>query len=281
MKNDHKDIGAKFKAIRKQRGLTIQQLSEIAGSNASISDFENGKSSLSMEVLLSLTAEMCVNFDELVIQRERYEKLISLESNIQDELLYGTEQSFKDCISEIDNTYHTTQNRLYWILAASCKVLGMEQYGWSLSESFMNKIRDYFFSIEIWTVFDIAQFGLLVEIFNNKSLFLLSRELIDCIQTPPRNGFDRVLIDTILETISVLLKRREKKYSDILINLIETCDMPLYFMYQISRTKFLRCVWKYYFYDSIHSLDEANAILLSVETLISKAVADSWATDFL
>ncbi|WP_422803210.1 helix-turn-helix domain-containing protein [Streptococcus sp. FT1-106] len=39
--------GQKFRLIRKQRHLTIKQLAEVASSVASISDFENGKTSLS------------------------------------------------------------------------------------------------------------------------------------------------------------------------------------------------------------------------------------------
>lgn len=38
----------KFKAIRKQRKLSLKVLGEIAGSAISISDFENGHTILSM-----------------------------------------------------------------------------------------------------------------------------------------------------------------------------------------------------------------------------------------
>lgn len=41
----------KFKAIRKQRKLSLKALGEIAGSATSISDFENGHTTLSNDVL--------------------------------------------------------------------------------------------------------------------------------------------------------------------------------------------------------------------------------------
>ena len=37
------ELGQKFKQIRKQRKYTIRRLSQVAGSVASISDFENDK----------------------------------------------------------------------------------------------------------------------------------------------------------------------------------------------------------------------------------------------
>lgn len=40
------ELGQKFKQIRKQRKYTIQRLAQVAGSVASISDFENNKTSL-------------------------------------------------------------------------------------------------------------------------------------------------------------------------------------------------------------------------------------------
>ena len=46
--------GQKFKQIRKQRKYTIQRLAQVAGSVASLSDFENNKTSLSNDTLFKL-----------------------------------------------------------------------------------------------------------------------------------------------------------------------------------------------------------------------------------
>lgn len=48
------ELGQKFKQIRKQRKYTIQRLAQVAGSVASISDFENNKTSLSNDILFKL-----------------------------------------------------------------------------------------------------------------------------------------------------------------------------------------------------------------------------------
>ena len=47
------DIREKFKLIRKQRKISLRELGNIAGSASSISDFENGKTNLSNDILFN------------------------------------------------------------------------------------------------------------------------------------------------------------------------------------------------------------------------------------
>ena len=48
------ELGQKFKQIRKQRKYTIQRLAQVAGSVASISDFEITKHHSQMIILFKL-----------------------------------------------------------------------------------------------------------------------------------------------------------------------------------------------------------------------------------
>lgn len=56
--------GQKFKQIRKQRKYTIQRLAQVAGSVASLSDFENNKTSLSNDTLFKLLKHLKVEYNE-------------------------------------------------------------------------------------------------------------------------------------------------------------------------------------------------------------------------
>ena len=58
--NPYMNIQEKFKAIRKQRKLSLRDLANVAGSTSSISDFEKGKTNLSNDVLLQLLGFMVV-----------------------------------------------------------------------------------------------------------------------------------------------------------------------------------------------------------------------------
>lgn len=68
------NIREKFKAIRKQRRLSLKTLGKIAGSTTSISDFENGKTNLSNDVLLQLLGFMIVEINELFEWEDFHEK---------------------------------------------------------------------------------------------------------------------------------------------------------------------------------------------------------------
>ena len=71
--------GQKFKQIRKQRKYTIQRLAQVAGSVASLSDFENNKTSLSNDTLFKLLKHLKVEYNEFFGQEylvdETYIKL--------------------------------------------------------------------------------------------------------------------------------------------------------------------------------------------------------------
>jgi len=73
------ELGQKFKQIRKQRKYTIQRLAQVAGSVASISDFENNKTSLSNDILFKLLKHLKVEYNEFFGQEylvdETYIKL--------------------------------------------------------------------------------------------------------------------------------------------------------------------------------------------------------------
>ena len=73
------ELGQKFKQIRKQRKYTIQRLAQVAGSVASLSDFENNKTSLSNDTLFKLLKHLKVEYNEFFGQEylvdETYIKL--------------------------------------------------------------------------------------------------------------------------------------------------------------------------------------------------------------
>lgn len=64
------EINETFKRIRKQRKLSLTKLSEVASSPAAISDFENGKTSLSVSTLVQLLGEMQVELTEFLLWKK-------------------------------------------------------------------------------------------------------------------------------------------------------------------------------------------------------------------
>ena len=78
----------KFKAIRKQRKLSLKTLGKIAGSATSISDFENGHTNLSKDVLFKLLGFMIVEINEFFEWKD-----------FQDDDFYKIIQQIEDALS--------------------------------------------------------------------------------------------------------------------------------------------------------------------------------------
>lgn len=67
MSRESEQIGARLRAIRQSRGLTLEDLASQAGmSTSTLSRLESGKRQASMELLLPLTRRLAIRLDDLV-----------------------------------------------------------------------------------------------------------------------------------------------------------------------------------------------------------------------
>lgn len=67
MKIDYQEIGKRIRAIRKQKGLSQEQLAEMVDVGTShVSHIENGHTKMSVQVLIKLSNALSVSTDELL-----------------------------------------------------------------------------------------------------------------------------------------------------------------------------------------------------------------------
>ena len=112
------NINEKFKAIRKQRKLSLRDLGHIAGSASSISDFEKGKTNLSNDVLLKLLAFMIVESNEMFEwsdfrDAEFLELTVQLEQALQDKDIATLIQKHGRLFKSFLSPKNTTSTTLY------------------------------------------------------------------------------------------------------------------------------------------------------------------------
>jgi len=70
MKNSLKHIGRNIRAARKNKGLTIDTLSELVGISTSfLGTLERGESSLSVETLISVCRVLGVSADSIILDQ--------------------------------------------------------------------------------------------------------------------------------------------------------------------------------------------------------------------
>ena len=202
--------GQKFKQIRKQRKYTIQRLAQVAGSVASLSDFENNKTSLSNDTLFKLEAL------EQVAEKFR----ILGETNYSDYLIS---------------------------LCIDCQVSKLQNR--SVNQDIATELQNYFFSIDIWTLLDINLLNMVKDIFTEDALKIYIKEFLSILNKNPRNNLDRITLEVISRCIFQIILYGNQEDSDYYINELKTIQLPDYFMLQKLYLKELEAAYLYKFID--------------------------------
>ena len=242
------ELGQKFKQIRKQRKYTIQRLARVAGSVASISDFENNKTSLSNDTLFKLLKHLKVEYNEFFGQEylvdETYIKLANqynqASNNLDFEALKQVAERFR-ILGE--NNYSD-----YLIsLCITCQISKLQNQ--SVNQDIATELQNYFFSIDIWTLLDIDLLDMVKDIFTEDALKIYIKELLSILGKNPRNNLDRITLDVISRCIFQIILYGNQEDSDYYLNELKTIQLPDYFMLQKLYLKELEAAYLYKFID--------------------------------
>ena len=242
------ELGQKFKQIRKQRKYTIQRLSQVAGSVASISDFENNKTSLSNDTLFKLLKHLKVEYNEFFGQEylvdKTYIKLASQYNQASNNLDF-------DALEQVAEKFHILgeDNYIDYLisLCITCQVSKLQNQ--SVNQDIATELQNYFFSIDIWTLLDIDLLDMVKDIFTEDALKIYIKELLSILGTNPRNNLDRITLDVISRCIFQIILYGNQEDSDYYLNELKTIQLPDYFMLQKLYLKELEAAYLYKFID--------------------------------
>ena len=242
------ELGQKFKQIRKQRKYTIQRLAQVAGSVASISDFENDKTSLSNDTLFKLLRHLKVEYNEFFGQEylvdETYIKLANQYNQASNNLDF---EALKQ-VTEIFRFLGETNYSDYLIsLCITCQVSKLQNQ--SVNQDIATELQNYFFSIDIWTLLDIDLLDMVKDIFTEDALKIYIKELLSILGTNPRNNLDRITLDVISRCIFQIILYGNQEDSNYYLNELKTIQLPDYFMLQKIYLKELEAAFLYKFID--------------------------------
>ena len=242
------ELGQKFKQIRKQRKYTIQRLSQVAGSVASISDFENNKTSLSNDTLFKLLKHLKVEYNEFFGQEylvdKTYIKLASQYNQASNNLDF-------DALEQIAQKFHILGEDNYSdyliSLCITCQVSKLQNQ--SVNQDIATELQNYFFSIDIWTLLDIDLLDMVKDIFTEDALKIYIKELLSILNKNPRNNLDRITLDVISRCIFQIILYGNQEDSDYYLNKLKTIQLPDYFMLQKLYLKELEAAYLYKYID--------------------------------
>lgn len=242
------ELGQKFKQIRKQRKFTIQRLAQVAGSVASLSDFENNKTSLSNDTLFKLLKHLKVEYNEFFGQEylvdETYIKLANQYNQASNHLDFEALEQVAEKFRILGETNYSD----YLIsLCIDCQVSKLQNR--SVNQDIATELQNYFFSIDIWTLLDIDLLDMVRDIFTEDALKIYIKELLSILGTNPRNNLDRITLDVISRCIFQIILYGNQEDSDYYLNELKTIQLPDYFMLQKIYLKELEAAFLYKFID--------------------------------
>ena len=240
--------GQKFKQIRKQRKYTIQRLAQVAGSVASLSDFENNKTSLSNDTLFKLLKHLKVEYNEFFGQEylvdETYIKLANQFNQASNHLDFEALEQVAEKFRILGETNYSD----YLIsLCIDCQISKLQNR--SVNQDIATELQNYFFSIDIWTLLDINLLNMVKDIFTEDALKIYIKEFLLILNKNPRNNLDRITLEVISRCIFQIILYGNQEDSDYYINELKTIQLPDYFMLQKLYLKELKAAYLYKFID--------------------------------
>ena len=242
------ELGQKFKQIRKQRKYTIQRLAQVAGSVASISDFENNKTSLSNDILFKLLKHLKVEYNEFFGQEylvdETYIKLANQYNQASNNLDF---EALKQVAERFRILGETNYSDYLISLCIDCQVSKLQNR--SVNQDIATELQNYFFSIDIWTLLDINLLNMVKDIFTEDVLKIYIKEFLSILNKNPRNNLDRITLEVISRCIFQIILYGNQEDSDYYLNELKTIQLPDYFMLQKLYLKELKAAYLYKFID--------------------------------
>lgn len=240
--------GQKFKQIRKQRKYTIQRLAQVAGSVASLSDFENNKTSLSNDTLFKLLKHLKVEYNEFFGQEYLVDKTYIKLANQYNQASNHLDFEALEQVAEKFRILGETNYSDYLIsLCITCQVSKLQNQ--SVNQDIATELQNYFFSIDIWTLLDIDLLDMVKDIFTEDALKIYIKELLSILGTNPRNNLDRITLDVISRCIFQIILYGNQEDSDYYLNKLKTIQLPDYFMLQKLYLKELEAAYLYKYID--------------------------------
>jgi len=267
----------KFKAIRKQRKLSLKTLGKIAGSATSISDFENGHTNLSKDVLFKLLGFMIVEINEFFewkdFQDDDFYKIIQ---QIEDALSNNDIQTLSKVKKELLELSSKKEQYIYLIISLVLEVMICELQQETVKQEAILQLTDYFFSLEYWTNLDVGLFGNLVPYFTTEALVVFTNTILDSIPQSLKNNLDRIKIDTVLNCLSAFIERKEQGASQKLLCLLFQKKYPNYFLFEKLYLYELQAIFDYLWGNREKAIKTHGTILDTVNIILSPETMNEW-----
>lgn len=174
-----KKFGEIYKLFRESRKITLREIEHKGISRSQLSRFEKGETDLTITKFLLALEQINVPIEEFMFaandfKRDHFYQLI--DEVKQCFLKRNVAKLHKMLITLMENDDLSIFSTIEIIfLKIKLQELSNEEY---FSDTDINRITDYLFSVDYWGMFEILLFGNIMYIFNHETFLLLSKEML-------------------------------------------------------------------------------------------------------
>lgn len=221
-------LGETISYLRKQKGISVNELCSDQISRQAYNKFVSGKSVTSIENFKYFLDVLCVGFDEFFLIHNRFQHEINDEIMIK--INYYSNhlelEKLQKINKELESKVNNGDKRLMHLFFISDLFLSkLNQKPFNFNS--LKKIKEYLLSVEIWTIYEIVLFSNCIFCFESETINSITKKVIF--------NFDRLMNDEKYKNESFrmfynicihLIKNKEIKNIVTYLNVLKRIELP-------------------------------------------------------
>lgn len=227
MRDNH--IGTLFNNLRKNKKMSLKDVSGDLISLSFISKFERGESEISLSRFLLLLNNLNVTIDEFhhLYQYEYPNEIEDLMTKVSINFSKRDISGFKEILTEEDEKYQSTGKKRYLYNSIMLKTFITNLTNAPMDKEDITTLTDFLFGTEYWGKYELLLLGNSMPSINIDSLNLLLKELLKDSEKVTLTESNYILkIELILNAVDDAFKRKRVDYAIEYLTYLETIMVP-------------------------------------------------------
>lgn len=227
MRDNH--IGTLFNNLRKNKKMSLKDVSGDLISLSFISKFERGESEISLARFLLLLNNLNVTIDEFhhLYQYEYPNEIEDLMTKVSINFSKRDISGFKEILTEENEKYQSTGKKRYLYNSIMLKTFIADLTNTPMDKEDITTLTDFLFGTEYWSKYELLLLGNSMPSINIDSLNLLLKELLKDSEKVTLTESNYILkIELILNAVDDAFKRKRVDYAIEYLTYLETIMVP-------------------------------------------------------
>lgn len=227
MRDNH--IGTLFNNLRKNKKMSLKDVSGDLISLSFISKFERGESEISLSRFLLLLNNLNVTIDEFhhLYQYEYPNEIEDLMTKVSINFSKRDISGFKEILTEENEKYQSTGKKRYLYNSIMLKTFIADLTNTPMDKEDITTLTDFLFGTEYWGKYELLLLGNSMPSINIESLNLLLKELLKDSEKVTLTESNYILkIELILNAVDDAFKRKRVDYAIEYLTYLETIMVP-------------------------------------------------------